>query len=176
MGTWLTWMMPVVKSPFEVVFEVHPTQKTMMVTTNIDTYENVVKVVPLGGDKFNIEWNNEAVAEFVATARKVEVLKALGDGTMLKTTITWTGLNLFENTATVTMLYKDIPQVANIGWNVQNPDQMTFKFDVVGKKAPVFGDFEFHRNFKFNDIGAFELMGWNNNLKHDEIIGHTYQN
>ena len=155
--TWLTWMMPVVKSPFEIVFEFHPTQKTMMVTTNIDTHENVVKVVPLGGDKFNIEWNNEAVAEFVATARKVEVMKALGDGTMLKTTITWTGLNLFENTATVTMLYKDIPQVATIGWNVQNPDQMTFKFDVVGKKAPVFGDFEFHRNFKFNDIGAFEL-------------------
>merc|ERR1711862_222581 len=81
---------------------------------------------------FNIEWNNEAVAEFVATARKVEVMKALGDGTMLKTTITWTGLNLFENTATVTMLYKDIPQVATIGWNVQNPDQMTFKFNVVG--------------------------------------------
>ena len=34
---------------------------------------------------------------------------------------------------------------------------MTLNFDVVGKKAPLFGDFEFHRNFKFNDIGAFEL-------------------
>merc|ERR1719273_796659 len=156
--TWLTWMMPVVKSPFEVFFEVHPVQKTMMVTTNIDTHENVVKVLPLGGDKYNIEWNSESVAEFVAAARKVEVVKVLEDGTKLKATITWTGLDFFENTATVTMLYKDIPQVATFGWNVQNPDQMTFNFDVTGKKVPFLGDFEFHRNFRFNDNGAFEFV------------------
>merc|ERR1719233_759435 len=156
--TWFTWMMPVVNSPFEVVTEVHPVQKTMMVTTNIDTYENIVKIAPVGGDKYNIEWNTEPVAEFVAAARKVELLKTLKDGTKLKTTITWTGMNLFENTATVTMFYKDIPQEAIIGWNVQNPDQMSFNFDVVGKKAPIFGDFEFHRNFKLNNVGAFELV------------------
>merc|ERR1719228_2165498 len=156
--TWLTWMMPVVKSPFDVVFEVHPVQKTMMLSTNIDTHENIVKVVPVGGDKYNIEWNTEPVAEFVAAARKVEVLKTLEDGTKLKTTITWTGLDFFENTATVTMLYKDNPQVATFGWNFQNPDQMTFKFDIIGKKVPFFGDFEFHRNFRFNDVGAFEFV------------------
>merc|ERR1719233_2594083 len=111
-------MMPVVKSPFEVVIEVHPVQKTMMLSTNIDTHENIFKVVPVGGDKYNIEWNTESVAEFVAAARKVELLKTLKDGTKLKTTITWTGMNLFENTATVTMFYKDIPQKAIIGWNV----------------------------------------------------------
>merc|ERR550519_2981302 len=138
-STWLTWMMPVVKSPFEVVIEVHPVQKTMMVTTNIDTHENIFKVVPVGGDKYNIEWNTESVAEFVAAARKVEVLKVLEDGTKLKTTITWTGLDFFENTATVTVFYKDIPQLVTFGWNVQNPDQMVFNFDVVGKQAPIFG-------------------------------------
>merc|ERR1712055_1249533 len=156
--TRFTWMMPVVKSPFDVVFEIHPVQKTMMVTTNIDTHENVVKVLPLGGDKYNIEWNSEPVAEFVAAARKVEVEKVLEDGTKLKTTITWTGLDFFDNQATVTMLYKDIPQVATFGWNCQNPDQMTFDFNVIGKKVPFFGDFEFHRNFRFTDSGAFEFV------------------
>merc|ERR1719320_9799 len=156
--TWFTWMMPVVKSPFEVVVEFHPVEKTMMLTTNIDTHENIVKVVPLGGDKFNFLWNSEPVAEFVAAARKVEVLKPLEDGTTLKTKITWTGMNLFENTVTATVFYKDTPQVATFGWNVQNPDQMTLNFDVVGKKAPFFGDFEFHRNFKLNNAGAFELV------------------
>merc|ERR1712168_1511193 len=122
--TWLTWMMPVVKSPFEVTFEIHPVEKTMMVTTNIDTHENVVKVLPLGGDKYNIEWNSEPVAEFVAAARKVEVVKVLEDGTKLKTTITWTGFNFF----------------------------------IIGKKVPFFGDFEFHRNIRFNYNGAFEFV------------------
>merc|ERR1711862_340839 len=84
--TWFTWMMPVVKSPFEVVVEFHPVEKTMMLTTNIDTHENIVKVVPLGGEQYNILRNSE----FVAAARKVEVLKTLEDGTTLKTTITWT--------------------------------------------------------------------------------------
>merc|ERR1712142_891323 len=93
-SSWLTWMMPVVKSPFEVVAEVHPGEKTMMFNTNIDTHENVVKVVPLGGNKYNIVWNTETVAEFVADAKKVEVLKTLDDGTVLKTTITWTGADI----------------------------------------------------------------------------------
>merc|ERR1712168_444183 len=110
--TWLTWMMPVVKSPFEVVVEVHPVQKTMMLSTNIDTHENVVKVVPVGGDKYNIEWNTETVAEFVADAKKVEVLKTLDDGTVLKTTITWTGADILENTVTATVMYKNVPQIA----------------------------------------------------------------
>ena len=37
---------------------------------------------------------------------------------------------------------------------------MVFNFDVVGKKAPIFGDFEFHRNFMWNDLNAdaFELV------------------
>merc|ERR1711862_968206 len=95
------------------------------------THENVVKVVPLGGEKYNIVWNSEPVAEFVAAARKVEVLKPLEDGTTLKTAITWTGMNLFENTVTVTVFYKN---------------------------TPLFGDFEFHRNFKLNSVGAFELV------------------
>merc|ERR1719312_567094 len=125
-----------------------------MLTINIDTYENVVKIVPLGGEKYNIVWNSESVA----AARKVEVLKTLEDGTTLKTAITWTGMNLFENTVTVTVFYKNTPQVATFGWNVQNPDQMTFNFDVVWKKAPLFGDFEFHRNLKLNSVGAFELV------------------
>merc|ERR1719273_4989 len=159
-STWLTWMMPVKKSPFEVVVEVHPGQKSLMVNTNIDTEENIIRVVPLDGDKFSIEWNNEVLAEFVAAARKVELMRPLKDGKILKTTFTWTSKDFFENTVTATAMYKDIPQVATIGWNVKDLDHMTFNIDVVGKKAPMIGDFEFHRNFKWNDLNvdAFELV------------------
>ena len=82
------------------------------------------------------------------------------DGSVLKTMITWTGGDLFENTATVTVLYKDIPQVATIGWNIRQLAHMTATIDVVGKKAPMIGDFEFHRNFKWNDLDAhaFEIV------------------
>jgi len=157
-SSWLTWMMPVVKSPFEVVAEVHPGEKTMMFNTNIDTHENVVKVVPLGGNKYNIVWNTETVAEFVADAKKVEVLKTLDDGTVLKTTITWTGADILENTVTATVMYKNVPQIATFGWNVRDSSPMTFNMDVVGKKAPMLGDFEFHRRFTFRDSGALELV------------------
>merc|ERR1712027_43101 len=99
-NTWLTWMMPVKKSPFEVSIELHPGQKSLMVNTNIDTEENIIKVVPLDGDKFTI------------------------------------------------------------GWNVQDLAKMVFNIDVVGKQAPMLGDFEFHRNLKWNDLSgdAFELV------------------
>merc|ERR1712241_208956 len=159
-STWLTWMMPVTKSPFEVAVEVHPGQKSLMVNTNIDTEENMIRVVPLDGDKFSIEWNNEVLAEFVAAARRVELMRPLKDGKILKTTFTWTSKDFFENTVTATAMYKDIPQVATIGWNVKDLDHMTFNIDVVGKKAPMIGDFEFHRNFKWNDLNAdaFELV------------------
>jgi len=158
--TWFTWMMPVVKSPFDVAIEFHPVEKSLMVNTNIDTHENMVQVTPLGGDKFNIELNHEVVAEFVAAAKKVEIVRTLKNGTILKTMITWTGGDLFENTATVTVLYKGIPQVATIGWNIRQLAHMTATIDVVGKKAPMLGDFEFHRNFRWNDLDAhaFEIV------------------
>jgi len=159
-NTWLTWMMPVKKSPFDVVVELHPGQKSLMVNTNIDTEENMIRVVPLDGDKFSIEWNSEVLAEFVAAAKKVEVMRPLKDGKIVKTTITWTGKDLLENTVTATVLYKDIPQVATIGWNVQDLAHIAFNIDVVGKQAPMLGDFEFHRNLKWNDLtgDAFELV------------------
>merc|ERR1712142_506262 len=102
-SSWLTWMMPVVKSPFEV-------------------------------------------------------LKTLDDGTVLKTTITWTGADILENTVTATVMYKNVPQIATFGWNVRDSSPMTFNMDVVGKKAPMLGDFEFHRRFTFRDSGALELV------------------
>jgi len=159
-NTWLTWMMPVKKSPFDVVVELHPGQKSLMVNTNIDTEENMIRVVPLDGDKFSIEWNSEVLAEFVAAAKKVEVMRPLKDGKIVKTTITWTGKDLLENTVTATVMYKDIPQVATIGWNVQDLAHIAFNIDVVGKQAPMLGDFEFHRNLKWNDLSgdAFELV------------------
>merc|ERR1712154_536427 len=118
-----------------------------MVNTNIDTEENMIRVVPLDGDKFSIEWNSEVLAEFVAAAKKVEVMRPLKDGKIVKTTITWTGKDLLENTVTATVLYKDIAHIA-------------FNIDVVGKQAPMLGDFEFHRNLKWNDLSgdAFELV------------------
>ena len=159
-SSWLTWMMPVKKSPFEVVVELNPKQKSLMVNTNIDTDENMIRVVPLDGDRFSIEWNTEVLAEFVAAARMVEVMRPLKDGKMMRTTFTWTSNDLFENTVTATAMYKDIPQVATFGWNVKDVAHMTFNIDVVGKQAPMIGDFEFHRNFKWNDLDAdaFELV------------------
>ena len=73
--SWFAWMMPVVKTPFDVIFKFDPVQKTLMLKTNIDTHENLVEVVPLGGDKFNVEFNHEAVAEFVAGDKTVEVVR-----------------------------------------------------------------------------------------------------
>ena len=159
-SSWLTWMMPVKKSPFEVVVELNPKQKSLMVNTNIDTDENMIRVVPLDGDRFSIEWNTEVLAEFVAAARMVEVMRPLKDGKMMRTTFTWASNDLFENTVTATAMYKDIPQVATFGWNVKDVAHMTFNIDVVGKQAPMIGDFEFHRNFKWNDLDAdaFELV------------------
>ena len=159
--TWFTWMMPVVKSPFDVAVEFHPVEKKLMLNTNIDTHENMIQVVPLGGDKFNVEFNHEVVAEFVTADKKVEFLRTLKDGTTLKTIVTWTGGDLFENTATATVMYKDVPQVATIGWNVRDLAHGTVMVDVVGKKAPMFGDFELHRNFKWNVINANNFdMAW----------------
>merc|ERR1712106_692003 len=146
--------------PFLVDLEFHPVEKTLKLTTNIDTHENLMEVKPLGAEKFNVEFNHEVVAEFVAASKKVEILRTLRDGSVLKTMITWTGGDLCENTATVTMLHKDIPQVATIGWNIRQLAHMTATIDVVGKKAPMIGDFEFRRNFKWNDLDghAFEIV------------------
>jgi len=164
--TWFTWMMPALKSPFDVAVEFYPVQMNkgaiqLMVNTNIDTHENMIQVVPLGGDKFNVEFNHEVVAEFVTADKKVEFLRTLKDGTTLKTIVTWTGGDMLENTATATVMYKDVPQVATIGWNVRDLAHATVMVDVVGKKAPMVGDFEFHRNVKWNVINAHEFeMTW----------------
>jgi hypothetical protein len=148
--TWFTWMMPVLKSPFDVMVKFHPVEKSLMLKSNIDTHETLIQIVPLGGDKFNVEFDHEVVAEFVTANKKVEVTRTMKDGTQLRTMVTWTGGDLFENTATVTVMYKDVPQVATIGWNVRDLAHGTVMVDVVGKKAPAFGDFEFHRNVKWN--------------------------
>ena len=121
-----------------------------MLKTNIDTHETHMQVVPLGGNKFNVEFDHEVVAEFVAADKKVAVTRMMKDGTQLKTMVTWTGENLLENTATATVMYKDVPQVATIGWNVRDMAHGTVMVDVKGKKAPTLGDFEFQRNVKWN--------------------------
>merc|ERR1711915_624683 len=82
--SWFSWMMPSLKTPFEVVIEFDPATKNLKVDTNIDTYRNSVYIVPVGGDKFN-----------------VEVQRTLKDGTLLKTTVRWTSGSLLANTATV---------------------------------------------------------------------------
>merc|ERR1711915_769017 len=82
--SWFSWMMPSLKTPFDVVIEFDPVTKNLKVDTNIDTYRNSVHIVPVGGDKF-----------------KVEVQRTLKDGTLLKTTVSWTSGSLLANTATV---------------------------------------------------------------------------
>ena len=79
------------------------------------------------------------------------------DGTQLKTMVTWTGENMLENTATATVMYKEVPQVASISWNVKDMAHGTVMVDVKGKKALIFGDFEFHRNIKWNVMNAHEF-------------------
>merc|ERR1712228_427971 len=88
--SWFSWMMPSLKTPFDVVIEFDPVTKNLKVDTNIDTYRNSVHIVPVGGDKFNVEFND----------KKVEVQRTLKDGTLLKTTVIWTSGSLLANTAT----------------------------------------------------------------------------
>jgi len=148
--SWLTWMMPVVKSPFDVEIHLHPVEKTLKVATDIDTYKNDLEIVPLGGDKYNILFNNEVVVEFVAATRNFEIMKTMKDGRQVKTTVTWDNNDMLDNTATITVVYKDTPQVITIGWNVRDLAHGKVKLNVAGKKAPIFGDFELARNINWN--------------------------
>eukprot|EP00092_Neocalanus_flemingeri_P094965 GFUD01120803.1.p1 GENE.GFUD01120803.1~~GFUD01120803.1.p1 ORF type:complete len:247 (-),score=77.11 GFUD01120803.1:91-723(-) len=152
-------------SPFDVLVKFNPADKSLMLKTNIDTRETQLEVVPLGGGKFNVEFDHEVIAEFVAANKKVEVTRTMKDGTQLKTMVTWTRGDLVENTATVTVMYRGVAQVATIGWNVRDLAHGTVKIDVMGKKAPFVGDFEFHRNIKWNVLNArgFELV-WNGKI------------
>ena len=159
--TWFTWMMPVLKSPFDVALEFHPVEKNLQLKTNIDTHKHMVQVISLGGDKFHLEFDHEVIAEFVTGDKKVELIRTLEDGSKMKTIVTWTEGDMFEITATVTIIYKNVPQVATFRWNVKDLAHGTFMVDVVGKKAPMFGDFELHRNFKWNVINANNFdMAW----------------
>jgi len=159
--SWFEWMMPIVKSPFDVLFTFHPVEKSLMLKTNIDTHENVIQVVPTGGDKFNVEVNHEVVAEFVAADKNVEIVRTMKDGTPLKTVVTWTKGDLLENSATVTMMYKNMPQVVTFDWNLVDFTHGTFMVDVKGTKAPILGDFEFHRNMKWEVLNFKEFeVSW----------------
>merc|ERR1712183_544136 len=155
--SWFAWMMPVVKTPFDVIFKFDPVQKTLMLKTNIDTHENLVEVVPLGGDKFNVEFNHEAVAEFVAGDKTVEVVKTLKDGTKMTTVVSWTRGDLVENTATVTVMYKHVELVGTLEWNVRDLAHGTFVVDVKGTKVPTLGDFMVNRNVKWEVKNAHEF-------------------
>ena len=154
---WFSWMLPVIKSPFDVSLEFHPVTKSLKIDTNIDTHENMIHVKPVGGDKFNIEFNHEVVAEFVTADRKVELMKTLNDRTQLKTIVSWTGNNILENKATVSVIYKNIPQVGTFRWNLKDLARGSVMLDVVGKKAPFLGDFEFHRDINWLVKNSREL-------------------
>merc|ERR1719431_1001539 len=81
------------------------------------------------------------------------------DGTKLKTVVTWTKGDLLENSATVTMMYKNVPQVATFDWNLRDLAHGTFMVDVKGTKAPILEDFEFQRNMKWEvqNVHEFEV-------------------
>merc|ERR1712203_1069883 len=85
--SWLNYIMPSLKTPFDVVIKYHPTEKSLKVETNIDASENLMEIVPLGGDKYKMEWNHEEVVQFLAAAKKIEVVKTLKDGSIIKPTI-----------------------------------------------------------------------------------------
>merc|ERR1712228_17249 len=156
---WFSWMMPSLKTPFDVVIEFDPVTKNLKVDTNIDTYRNSVYIVPVGGDKFNVEFNHEKVAEFVAADKKVEVQRTLKDGTLLKTTVRWTSGSLLANTATVDVVYKNVPITGTFTWNLNKLAEGTIEFDIVGKKAPFFGDFTFTRKINWSSKpSSFEIV------------------
>jgi len=157
--SWFSWMMPSLKTPFDVVIEFDPVTKNLKVDTNIDTYRNSVYIVPVGGDKFNVEFNHEKVAEFVAADKKVEVQRTLKDGTLLKTTVSWTSGSLLANTATVDIVYKNVPITGTFTWNLNKLAEGTIEFNVVGKKAPFFGDFTFTRKITWTSKpNTFEIV------------------
>merc|ERR1712105_581045 len=109
-----------------------------------DTLENLVEVVPLGVDKFNVEFNHEAVAEFVAGDKTVEVVKTLKDGTKMTTVVSWTRGDLVE-------------LVGTLEWNVRDLAHGTFVVDVKGTKVPTLGDFMVNRNVKWEVKNAHEF-------------------
>ena len=79
----------------------------------------------------------------------------------MKTTVTWTGGDLLENTATATVMYRGVPQVVTMGWNVRDLAHGTVQIGVIGKKAPTFGDFEFIRNIKWNVNNMYKFgIAW----------------
>ena len=83
--------------------DLDPEQKSLMIKTNIDTVENIIRVEPLD-DMFRLVWNSEVLAELVIADRKVELMRPFKDGEILKTTITWTGQGLLENTVKILLL------------------------------------------------------------------------
>jgi len=152
--SWLSWMMPVVKSPFDVEIQLHPVEKTFKVNTDIDTYKNVIEIVPLGGDRFNILFNNEVVVEFLAANKAFELSRTLIDGTPLKLLVNWETLSMLENTVMFTVFHKDTKQEFTVTWNAQDLAHGKLQLNAVGSKVPMFGDFELSRNINWNVMGS----------------------
>merc|ERR1712121_311909 len=95
-----------------------------------------------------------------AVALNALVTLTMKDGRQVKTTVTWDNNDMLDNTATITVVYKDTPQVITIGWNVRDLAHGKVKLNVAGKKAPIFGDFELARNINWNvkSPNQFEMV------------------
>jgi len=159
--SWLTWLLPVVKSPFDVEIDFHPIEKSLRIDANIDTNKNVFEIVSLGGERFDVLFNSEVLVQFVASDKTFELQRTLKDGRPLKTIVNWNSNDLLQNTAAVTVVYKDIPQVARFGWNLRNLAQGMVNIDIVGKKVPMLGDFELARNINWNVVNSNQFeMSW----------------
>merc|ERR1739844_870674 len=158
--SWLNYIMPSLKTPFDVVIKYHPTEKSLKVETNIDASENLMEIVPLGGDKYKMEWNHEEVVQFLAAAKKIEVVKTLKDGSIIKPTMTWTKQSLVDNTATLKVLYKNIPIEFTCTWNMNDLKKGAVKFHLKGDKVSNIGTFELMRDAKWTVKSDKLEMKW----------------
>merc|ERR1719474_898832 len=91
---------------------------------------------------------------------KVEVQRTLKDGTLLKTTVSWTSGSLLANTATVDVMYKNVPITGTFTWNLNKLAEGTIEFNIVGKKAPFFGDFTFARKINWSSKPSSFKIVW----------------
>lgn len=158
--SWLNYIMPSLKTPFDVVIKYHPTEKSLKVETNIDASENLMEIMPLGGDKYKMEWNHEEVVQFLAAAKKIEVVKTLKDGSIIKPTMTWTKQSLVDNTATLKVLYKNIPIEFTCTWNMNDLKKGAVKFHLKGEKVSNIGTFELMRDAKWTVKSDKLEMKW----------------
>jgi len=166
--TWFNWMMPVMKSPFDIIVKYSTEEKTLplVIQTNIDTLETLVEVKPGNGDRFNIEIDNELVAEFEVVDQKVHFFRTMKDRAPLHIAFGWMGkfidswpfFTVWDSGLTLLVTDNNDYNTGNndsiiaVGseWNFEDSSQGTLKFVIGKKNDKIHEEIEVLRNFKWN--------------------------